>query len=97
MAQLLLSRPEKAHGSGETSNTMADRGVQSDSLVLPDPLLVHLCRPNFNLGTSIWQHKASGVLASSRLLWPIFKNVLKWLSVGGTEVVLAKWKEQREN
>ncbi len=46
VAQLALSRPEKAHGLGETSNTMGDRSVQSDQLVQPLPNLAHFCRPN---------------------------------------------------
>ena len=30
MGQLTLSRPERAHGLGETSTTMVDRDVQSE-------------------------------------------------------------------
>lgn len=46
MAQLSLSNPGIARGSGETSKTMADRSLQSESLVFPHPNLAHFCRPN---------------------------------------------------
>ena len=52
MVQLMLSRPDRAHGLGETSTTMVNRDVQSESMLMPDPCLVHPGCPSL-----IWKHQ----------------------------------------